>query len=231
MTIDKLKIEQFTGRLTPSQIAEGCNLTTNNAKRLAGDAKLLLDAGRFSTAASLAILSIEESGKHGILRYLAMAEDDKELKEAWKFYRTHTRKNRLWALPLALQNGAKSIWDIGKKLFDDKNKYAAVLDQIKQLGFYTDCIGNGRWISPEDLPQEIAVGIVSIAEWLSEKDSISSKEIELWIEHMRPVWKKHEEVAELGLLKWFSALQEEGLFPKDINVERYIDGQSEDPNL
>jgi AbiV family abortive infection protein len=231
MTIDEIKIKQFTGRLTPSQIAEGCNLATNNAMRLVGDAKLLLDAGRFSTAASLAILAIEESGKHGILRYLAMAEDDKELKEAWKYYRTHTKKNRLWALPIVMQNDAQTIFDIGKKLFDENNEYAAILNQIRQLGFYTDCVGNGRWISPEDLPQRIAVNIVSIAEWLAKKDPISSKEIELWIEHMRPIWKKHEEVAGPGLLKWFKALQKEGLFPKDINMERFIISQGKDPNL
>lgn len=229
MAADKTKlIKQYTGRLTPSQIAEGCNLATKNAKRLVNDAKILLDAERFGSAASLAILSIEESGKHGLLRLIAMAEDDKELKEAWKYYRTHARKNRLLALPLAVKEGAKSFWDIGRKLFGDTNQYASLIDQIKQTGFYTDCIGDGRWISPEDMPQGTALGLVSIAKWLSEKEPISSREIELLIEHMRPVWKKHEEVAELGLLKWFKALQEEGLFPKDVDIAHLITGEIED---
>ena len=44
------------------------NAARRNARRLAEDAKLLLEAGRYPTATALAVLSIEESGKMSILR-------------------------------------------------------------------------------------------------------------------------------------------------------------------
>jgi AbiV family abortive infection protein len=44
------------------------NAAIANAQRLAEDAQLLLDAERFPSAASLAILALEEAGKVIILR-------------------------------------------------------------------------------------------------------------------------------------------------------------------
>lgn len=57
------KLPQFKGELSAAQIASGMNAARRNARRLADDARLLLDAERFSSAASIAVLSIEESGK------------------------------------------------------------------------------------------------------------------------------------------------------------------------
>ena len=62
------KLDSYRGRLTAAQIAQGMNAARDNAQRLATDAATLLDARRFPTAASLAFLSIEESGKISILR-------------------------------------------------------------------------------------------------------------------------------------------------------------------
>ncbi|MGM0985309.1 MAG: AbiV family abortive infection protein, partial [Pseudomonadota bacterium] len=50
-------------------------------------------------ANSLATLSIEESGKVSILRAMSLARDEKELKEEWRRYRSHTNKNVQWILP------------------------------------------------------------------------------------------------------------------------------------
>ena len=55
-----------------------------NAKRLAEDAQLLFDAERFPSALSLAVLSLEESGKLIILRGMATAVTDQEILEHWK---------------------------------------------------------------------------------------------------------------------------------------------------
>ena len=69
------RLRQYNGSLTPHQIADGMNYARRNARRLAEDAKLLLDGKRFASAFSLGILSIEESGKTNILRSLAIAKD------------------------------------------------------------------------------------------------------------------------------------------------------------
>ena len=56
----KKKLDQYRGQLSASQAAEGINSAIHNAKRLADDAEFLLKNGRYPSAVSLAILSIEE---------------------------------------------------------------------------------------------------------------------------------------------------------------------------
>jgi hypothetical protein len=53
------KLIGYKGTLTPQQIADGINAANKNANRLTSDAKFLLDAGRYPSATSLAILSLE----------------------------------------------------------------------------------------------------------------------------------------------------------------------------
>lgn len=82
----------YRGPLTIEQVATGMNMATANARRLVQDARLLLDNKRWPTAASVAALSIEESGKVVILRRFLTTNQD-EIKRLWKEYRTHTKKN------------------------------------------------------------------------------------------------------------------------------------------
>src|SRR5262245_14331298 len=71
MTQRPKPIAQYRGPLSAQQIADGMNGAARNAKRLLEDAITLIKAGRFPTACSVAILSIEESGKLPVLRALA----------------------------------------------------------------------------------------------------------------------------------------------------------------
>ena len=59
----------------------------------------MLEARRYETAAALAILAIEESGKISLLRELALATDDRDAKDSWKRLRSHTAKNAMWIFP------------------------------------------------------------------------------------------------------------------------------------
>ena len=79
----KDKLSRYNGELSAAQIAHGMNAACRNARRLADDAKLLLDAGRYPTAASIAVLSIEESGKKSVLRGLAFAPNKEAQRSAW----------------------------------------------------------------------------------------------------------------------------------------------------
>jgi len=72
------KLDQYKGALSTSEITKGINAAIQNAIRLAEDAELLLGNKRYPSATSLAILSIEESGKVTILRGLSVAKDGKE---------------------------------------------------------------------------------------------------------------------------------------------------------
>ena len=102
----KEKLSQYGGRLTPAQIADGMNAAVRNARRLANDARTLLDLERYPTAASIAVLPIEESGKVSILRHFAMARDLPSCRKIWREYRNHRSKNAAWILPDLVAGGA-----------------------------------------------------------------------------------------------------------------------------
>ena len=110
----------FKGKLTPAQVAEGINATRENARRLAKDAQLLLEAERYPTAASIAALAIEESGKESILRGMVLARDDKEVAQDWRDYRAHTKKNAAWILPDLAAKGARTLEDL-RPMFDQSS--------------------------------------------------------------------------------------------------------------
>lgn len=220
------KLPSYKGKLSFAQIAEGMTAASENAAHLAQDAKLLLDAGRLPTACSLAALSIEESGKVSILRAMSLARNDSELKEEWKRYRSHTNKNVQWAFPQLVAEGARKLDDF-RPLFDKDAEHPYLLDQVKQIGFYTDCLGNkGHWSIPEEvIDGELACQLVSTAELLSSVSPTSEREIELWVEHVGPVWKKDLNSMKRAVENWYAAMQREGLKPNGKNdLEKFLHG-------
>ena len=52
--------DAWIGRLTPTQASRGMHLALQNARALASDAGVLLEAENWPPAAALAILAIEE---------------------------------------------------------------------------------------------------------------------------------------------------------------------------
>lgn len=219
----KKKLDAYRGRLSAAQIADGMNAAERNARRLVEDAETLLLAGRFPTAASLAILSLEEAGKVTILRGLALSSSDSDLVEAWGNYRSHTQKNVAWILPELVVSGARRLDDL-RPLFDKTSDHPFVLDQLKQLGFYTDCLGKGHWAIPEEvLDEKLAGMLVSTARIFAHNRTHSVREIELWIEHVGPVWKRNVAWMKQALINWHAAMQEAGLAPEGPNeMEQFI---------
>src|SRR5882724_4716347 len=107
----KKRFDQFKGRLSAGGIAAGINAARRNASRLACDARLLLTQKRFPSACALAVLAIEEAGKASVLREIALARSDEELKDAWRQYRSHTSKNRMWPIVEFVAGGARKLGD------------------------------------------------------------------------------------------------------------------------
>lgn len=211
------KLNAYRGKLSAAEIAKGITVAGCNARRLADDAATLLAAGSFPTAASLAALAIEESGKASILRALALARNDAEIKDEWKAYRSHTCKNTKWLLPALAASGARKLDDL-RPLFDQDSDHPFLLDQLKQLGFYTDCLGNGHWAVPtEVIDQDLAQMLVNVANVMTKHKDVPEKEIELWIEHVGPVWKKDLEWMKKALANWYAAMQAAGLAPEGEN--------------
>ena len=221
----KKRLDQYKGNLSARKIAQGINAALQNAKRLADDAELLLENKRYPSAACLAILSIEESGKSSILRELSVARDGKDLKESWKRYRTHTSKNAAWILADLLKSGARKLVDF-RPMFENDAVHPFLLDQVKQIVFYTDCLGNSNWSIPENAIDEgLSKMLVGLAKVFASNKRMTEKEIELWIKHIGPVWKQNMGWMQQALKNWYGEMQECGLATEGENaMEEFIRG-------
>jgi len=219
----KKKLDSYKGKLNAAQIAAGINAAIQNAKRLIEDASLLFEACRYPSAASLAILSIEESGKVSILRSLALARTSEDIADAWRDYRSHTKKNVGWLLPQLVGQGARKLDDF-KPLFEESSDHPYVLDQLKQIAFYTDCLGEAHWSMPKEVIDEsLAKLLIQIAKILSSDKYVSKTEIELWIKHIGPVWKRAPSWMKQALCNWYREMQDAGLAPAGENeMEKFI---------
>jgi len=219
----KKKLDQFRGKLTPAKIAAGMTAACANAHRLAKAARLLLENGHYALSASIAAISIEEAGKPTILRALAMATSEQQLSQCWRDFRTHTRKNLMWLLPQLVSQGARKLDDF-RPLFEDDAEHPFLLDQVKQIGFYTDCLGKAHWSIPSDvIDKSLATMMVSIAEILGKEKSHSETEVQLWIKHMAHVQKRPKELVEHALAQWYKDMQAHGLLPEGKNeMEDFI---------
>jgi AbiV family abortive infection protein len=220
----KKKLNSYKGGLTPAQIAEGMNVASKNSNRLAHDAGYLLEAKSYPSAAALGILAIEEAGKISILRRLAVARGEAERAEAWREYRCHTRKNAMWTLPSLVAAGARKLEDF-RPLFCEDAKHPYMLDQLKQIAFYTDCLGKAHWSVPgEVIDESIATTIVSTAKLLAGSPDHTEKEVALWIEYMAPAFAtKDLDLMKQALINWHQAMQTKGLvFDTSEDMERFV---------
>jgi len=194
------------------------NAAIENARRLAGAASLLLEHCDYALAASLAALSIEEAGKLTILRSLAVARDDQEVLECWREYRSHTKKNVMWPFMDLLAKGARRLDDFAP-LFDPDGGHPFLLDQVKQIGFYSDCLGQAHWSIPGSaIDEDLAKMLVATAHILTESQTVTPTEIDLWIKHMGPVWKASKEQMQSAIVKWYEAMQAQALMEKGPNA-------------
>lgn len=202
---------QWKNTLKPAQIAEGMNAANNNARRLIEDAEILFNLNRFPSALSLSILSIEESGKVSILRELALAKNGDHVKESWKAYRSHTKKNAMWLFPHLASNGVNKLEEF-KSLFDENAEHPLLLDNLKQIGFYTDCLGKAHWSVPDQIiDKENTEDILKLAKLMCKDSIYTPKEIELWVKHIKPVWKGPMDLMKTALNNWFDEMVKEKL--------------------
>ncbi len=206
----KNHLPEYRGSLDPARVAEGMNAANRNARRLVADAKLLLEAERYPSAAALAALAIEESGKVSILRALAIAKLPEDLRAEWRRYRDHRSKNGAWILPSLAARGAHQLHHLGETVERDA-EHTAILNSLKQVGLYTDCYGsNAHWSEPNQIiDSDLAHTLVGVAELLSKEKIVTPREIELWVQHLSPVWNTSE--MPYALLRWAAAMHQEGL--------------------
>ena len=127
------------------------------AQTLFDDAKILFGARRWPRAAALAVLALEEVGKIQLLMDIEKAGDDRPaLKKAWKAYRSHPVKSSKLILPGDVQEESERL--------ETQLGYGRNLDQLKQLGFYSNLLEDGSWTVPElVITEEIARSVLEFA--------------------------------------------------------------------
>ena len=199
------------------------NAAARNARRLASDARILFEAERYPSAASIAILAIEESGKLALLREIATAPDDTTLRDAWKRYRDHRAKNVAWIIVDLAKRGAASLSDL-TEIFDPQSDHPEILDQVKQLGFYTDCYADRHWSEPIKIVDDhLARSLVYTAEILLPRAETTEREMQLWTQLVGPHWGTPEMLH--GAVRFHAAMRKEGLTTRTPEeIERFFFG-------
>jgi AbiV family abortive infection protein len=214
-------IKQYSGPLAPAQAAKGISVAMKNAAALASEALLLLQNQRWSRAAALAVLAIEEAGKPSQLRAILLARDEKELREEWRDYRTHSKKNVTWILPELVAKGASHIEDL-RPIFDEDSDHGPLLDAIKQIAFYSDAYGDCNWSLPENVVDDkLAQTLVQIAKILvsdNKSPMTTEAELQLWIKHLGPVWKGNMADMKTALLACYAEAQALGVLQGDSSA-------------
>jgi AbiV family abortive infection protein len=218
----KAGLPRYKAGLSSAQVAEGMNAATRNSLRLFEDARVMLQQERYSSAVALAILSIEEAGKHHVLRELALARNQEDLFDAWRDYRQHTSKNQMWLLIDSVLKGGSKLGDFAP-LFDPASEHPQILDQLKQVSLYTDCLGNGHWSVPDEvIDANLAKMLVGVAEVLCHCAEVTTEEIDLWILHLQPVWKTTTEAMQGALVAWDREMHARGLKSASLSMEDFI---------
>ncbi len=209
------RLELYNDSLKPPEVAAGINAASRNAIRLIEDAGILFKQGRWASVAAMAILSIEESGKIYVLRSIAVAKGKPAIQKHWKEYRSHKKKNVLGLFPELIRKGACTLEDF-QTIFDPNAAHPHQIEQLKQLSMYTDCYDNANWSEPDMvIDEKLAEYLLKTAQIIASTHEVSSREIELWIEHMGPTHDLDEEAKKAAVVNWFAAMRNEGLFQHD----------------
>lgn len=217
MKIDR-HLNQYHGKLSAAQVASGMNHSLANAKRLISDAELLLANNRYPSALGLAILAIEEYGKVPILRSLTTAKTDEDIEYWWKAYRTHTKKNLALMFPEMVASGAKHFEDF-ISMFSQR-EFPRVIDNLKQISFYTDCLGKVHWSVPtEVINEELVKAVVNYSKhYVWKIVEVTEMEIQLWVKHIGPVLSADLPTMKSALEDFCMELKNAGLLKEDIKI-------------
>jgi AbiV family abortive infection protein len=220
-----MKDKQYNQRLTPIKAAEGIKVIMENSLSLLSDAILLFENNRFERAFTLSILSIEESGKIPILRSILLEDNQKELNKLWKNFRTHTEKNwALFFLKIPVDESTK-LEDF-KALFDNTNNQGQEFENLKQLSIYTELFKNSNWHSPKNLISEKLAKNTLNTTKLFVNDNLSAMttepELELWIKHLKPVWKSDMNLMKDALKNCYKEAEQLGVLTGLRTVDELI---------
>ena len=93
------------------------------------------------------------------------------------------------------------------------------MNNVKQIGLYSDCLGDAHWSEPEKvIDRRLAQMLMKIADLFATKEAVTPEEIELWIAYLGPAYGAPIETMKEALLSWYRAMNEAGLLNEDDTV-------------
>lgn len=157
-----------------------------------------------------------------ILREMSLLKDGKDIKQIWRRYRSHTDKNMMWVFLDAVKKGARNLNDFAP-IFSDESEHPFVLDQLKQISFYTDCLGKAHWSIPDNvIDRDTAISIIEAAKPLVSSKLHTVEEVELWVKYLGPVWKTDDALKREALKSYFDAMSAKGLLSNKTAVSAFL---------
>lgn len=191
----------FTGRLSPGSAIKGVQLLQENAARLTEDAKILLQAKRYPSAAMMAVMALDELSRFFHPLMFAALHTQKQLTEGWKQFRSN-RSNFPWSI---FQR--RIDWLVPGAMSDQELN--DMLSFIRALGSGADYIAPGLWLDPKELiSAELAASIVGTAELFC-KNTVKPRSMEIWMEAVGSL--PRNATIEFALKKYQAMLESEGL--------------------
>jgi AbiV family abortive infection protein len=223
---NRFALRQYVGRLTPRQASAGIAAAISTARGLLKDADLLLENERWQRAAALSILAIEEVGKIVILRSILLARSEEELAAEWRSYRSHTKKNVHWIFLDLFRMGGRKLEDF-MPIFDPRSNHGQYADTAKQDCFYSNISLTCEWFLPEQrIGPTLAKELFAAATMLlpnAAAPMTSEAELELWVKHLRPVWKHSMPAMKKAIAACYAEAQAKGVLPAKTNATEMLD--------
>jgi hypothetical protein len=129
----------------------------------------------------------------------------------------------MWIFPSLVVAGEKKLEDF-RDVFDNESEHSQLLDNLKQIGFYTDCLGKAHWSIPaEVIDKETTTQMIKIAKTQCKKRDFTEREIELWIKHLKPVWRGSMDSMKIAMNNWFEDMKKEQLVTEhELSFKTFI---------
>ena len=136
----------------------------------------------------------------------------------------------MWPFIFEVKSGARRAGDFAK-LFDEGAEHPQLLDAVKQVALYTDCVANCQWWIPEKVVKaDTTKLIVRAAELMVKRNVVTIEEIELWIAILGPHWNGSDEERAVAVCAWDKEMRRRGLTKGDVTMEQFLREGIPDPS-
>lgn len=156
--------DEYRGKLTIDQAAEGIQKVIENAEDLLDDSLILFKASKFPRAISLAIMAVEEVSKIEIIKKILLANGIEG--RIWKEFKNHKTKNHTWYFPV-LKKFSVANNDV-KHFVGAKSNWVKRIDDLKNQTLYLNANRKNdgldfEWNLPKTLVQKDFCGMFLVA--------------------------------------------------------------------